>query len=160
MQLRPVADKHQRGGHGRFGIANDVHAMGMRGAGVKQRAVGRARDSGGYRDAVLQDLPSAYWRFDELTGTVAVDSSGNAHDLTLTGGYSLGVAATDDGDTAIGFGRGAAQLGYGLLGGAFSLEAWVRAAGTVSGTIIGQWDTLDRGVALDSSSARAHGSTR
>jgi hypothetical protein len=48
-----------------------------------------------YREAVLTSGPVAYWRLDELTGTLAADSAGHASgpfDMTYTGGANLGQA--------------------------------------------------------------------
>src|SRR5579884_2767042 len=45
-----------------------------------------------YRDSVLADLPWAYWQFGELSGTTALDSSGNHRDATYVNGPTLGVS--------------------------------------------------------------------
>jgi len=45
-----------------------------------------------YRNAVLADNPVAYWEFDELVGSTAVDSA-NSNDATFTGSLGLGSAS-------------------------------------------------------------------
>ena len=59
-----------------------------------------------YRASVLADHPVAYWRLDEETGTVMVDTSGNGNDGAYAGAVTLGQpgALASDGDTAVGFG--------------------------------------------------------
>ena len=53
-------------------------------------AESEAGAAGGYPGQVLADAPLAYWRFDEHTGTTAVDSSGHGNDATYEGGITLG----------------------------------------------------------------------
>ncbi|MCH9693841.1 MAG: hypothetical protein K0U72_04970 [Gammaproteobacteria bacterium] len=48
---------------------------------------------GDYSAKILADNPVAYWRLGETSGTTAADSSGNSHDLTYTGTYTLGQPA-------------------------------------------------------------------
>ncbi len=43
-----------------------------------------------YADAVLSDSPSAFYRFEEASGTTAADSSGNGHDGIYAGSPTLG----------------------------------------------------------------------
>jgi hypothetical protein len=43
-----------------------------------------------YQDEVLADNPVAYYRFEETTGTTAIDSSGNGNDGTYNNGVTLG----------------------------------------------------------------------
>lgn len=42
---------------------------------------------------IINDGAAGYWKFDEKTGTVAADASGNGHSGTYTGGITLGSAA-------------------------------------------------------------------
>ena len=86
----------------------------------------------GYPGQVLTDAPLAYWRFDELTGTTAADSSGHGNDATYTGGITLGAsgAIAGDGDTAATFdgltGFVTAGDRFAFAGQTpFSIEAWV-----------------------------------
>ncbi len=64
-------------------------------------------DPGGvanYRTEVLADSPQVNWRLDELSGTTAVDSSGNGEDGTYVNGPTLGqpsLLATGDGTAII-----------------------------------------------------------
>ena len=53
-----------------------------------------------FESAVLADLPIAYWRFGETDTTTAMDSSGNGHHGTYTGGVTLGQPGIGGGDTA------------------------------------------------------------
>ena len=57
---------------------------------------------GSYRQSVLQDGPLAYWRFEEATGTVAVDETGNDRDGTYAG-PALGTAGAYSGSLAPSF---------------------------------------------------------
>lgn len=47
---------------------------------------------GGYTATATVQVgnPLAYWKFDEISGSTAADSSGNNHPATLNGGYSRG----------------------------------------------------------------------
>jgi RHS repeat-associated protein len=58
-----------------------------------------------YRNVILADQPSAYWRFDETNGTTAADSSGNGLDATYSSGITLGSSGglTNDPDSAATF---------------------------------------------------------
>jgi hypothetical protein len=86
----------------------------------------------GYPGQVLADAPLAYWRFDELTGTTAADSSGHGNDATYQGGITLGApgAIGGDDDTAATFdgvsGLVTAGVRFAFAGQTpFSIEAWV-----------------------------------
>lgn len=82
-----------------------------------------------YADAVLADQPLAYWRLNETSGTVAVDSAGD-HDGLLKGGVKLGEpGALSESDPAMYF-DGTTYVDVGdeldLAGGqTFTIEAWV-----------------------------------
>lgn len=56
-----------------------------------------------YASTVLSDMPLAYWRLDETSGTVAHDLTGNGNDAQYTGGVTLGSAGAiiGDPDTAV-----------------------------------------------------------
>ncbi|MFO0589421.1 MAG: LamG-like jellyroll fold domain-containing protein [Polyangiaceae bacterium] len=79
------------------------------------------------------DVPTglnAYYRFDESTGSLAADSSGNGANGTLTGGYSrtpgaLGNAAQLDGTT------GYVDIPNTSLTGDFTFATWVKLSGTI-----------------------------
>jgi hypothetical protein len=45
-----------------------------------------------YSQLVLADRPVGYWRLNETSGTTAADSSGNGHDGTYNGGFTLNQA--------------------------------------------------------------------
>jgi hypothetical protein len=85
-----------------------------------------------YAQEVLLDHPLAYWRFDDKSGTTAVDSSGNGNNGTYVGGVTLGAqgAIVDDPGTSVTFDGLTAWMTAGDLF-AFvgtapcSFEAWV-----------------------------------
>lgn len=52
-----------------------------------------------YRDAVLADLPAAYYRMDDTTGTL-LDGSGNGRNGTYSGGYTQAQASLLAGGTS------------------------------------------------------------
>ena len=88
----------------------------------------------GYAAQVLADAPVAYWRFDELSGTTAKDSSGHGNDAAYQGGIVLGVpgAIAGDPDTAASFDGVTGFVTAGNLfefpaQAPFSIEVWVRA---------------------------------
>lgn len=53
-----------------------------------------------YADMVLNHNPELYWRMGELTGTTAVDSSGNGNDGTYNSGVTLGQPGAIAGDSS------------------------------------------------------------
>jgi hypothetical protein len=85
--------------------------------------------AGPYYTAVIADSPLGYWRLNETSGTVAVDSSGNGRDGTYNGGVTLAAAgALAEGNVAAAFDgtNDYVQL-PGSWGGlpAMTFEAWV-----------------------------------
>lgn len=91
-----------------------------------------------YSAAVLTDAPVAYYRLGEASGTVMVDSSGNARDGTYLAAFTLGQtgALTGDPNTAVAFaGNGADDgadapaflTGYPNSRTSLSLELWIKA---------------------------------
>ncbi len=96
-----------------------------------------------YDTVVLGDNPIAYWRFDETSGTAAADATGNLHDGTYLGGYTLaqpsahanlGTAALF---TAASFGRvrvpDSAAFDIGTSN--YTIEAWYNTNTTSRGDI-------------------------
>lgn len=96
-----------------------------------------------YSDLILADGAVAYWRFGEISGTVAADEVGSKN-MTYVGSPTLaapGLLVSDD-DTAVGL-NGSAQYIRGTAGGltsvlngapAITFEAWVNLdAAPVSG---------------------------
>ncbi len=84
------------------------------------------------RATVLADQPVAYYRFDETSGTVALDSSANEHHGTYAGSHMLGQpgAQLDDPNPSVllkpqGTGGVLAPSSLDPWGADFSLEAWV-----------------------------------
>src|SRR5207249_1338749 len=47
-----------------------------------------------YRDAILNDSPSAYYRLNEASGATASDASGNSNAGAIAGGVVLGAAGS------------------------------------------------------------------
>lgn len=86
-----------------------------------------------YAEAVLADSPLLYYRFDESSGSVALDSSGNGTNATYsTAGVSLGQTALtlDDAGHSVQFadaGTGQVAGSYFLPPGAYTLEGWIKA---------------------------------
>jgi hypothetical protein len=85
-----------------------------------------------YDQEVMMDAPLAFWRFDETTGTTALDSSGNGHDGMYVGGFLLGQpgAITGDPGKSVSFDGMTAWMTAGNvleLAGATpcSFEAWI-----------------------------------
>ncbi len=107
---------------------------------------------GGYPNVILADNPIAYWRFGELTGTVALDIAGNAYNGTyvdcllgqsplITSDYSVkGNGTTSYVDV------GAVAPLYSLTS-SFSFECWFRPASISSGAL-GIWSSGIYGFAL------------
>lgn len=84
---------------------------------------------GSYPNEVIADSPFAYYRLGELSGTTAIDSSGNGNNGTYTNGVVLGEAGAiqDDPNTAIQFNAATGSfvaLPTIALDGDFTLEAW------------------------------------
>lgn len=59
-----------------------------------------------YEDAVLASVPVGYWKLDEVAGSAMVDSSGNGHNGTFNGSYTLGQAPAVVGGHAVAFAAG------------------------------------------------------
>ncbi len=87
-----------------------------------------------YFQVVAMDMPQAYWRLDEPSGsTTAHDATGNGHDGTYVGGVALGAggAIANDQDTAASFdgtsGYVDVKNAFQFAGmTAFTLEAWLK----------------------------------
>ena len=89
--------------------------------------------SSAYRAAVLTDMPLAYWRLGETSGTVAHDETGNGHDGAYVGACQLGVqgALVGDPDPALQLDGASCVVDVGdnfdfagLV--PFTLEAWAK----------------------------------
>lgn len=86
----------------------------------------------GYRDSVLVDSPIGYWRLGETSGTTAVDETGNGHDATLSGSYTLGtdsLIASDTANKSITFSSSTGKATASALGVSYtqwSIEAWIK----------------------------------
>jgi hypothetical protein len=88
-----------------------------------------------YAQLVLSDMPLAYYRLDEASGSTVHDLSGNGNDATYVGGVTPGApgAVAGDPDTAATFDGSTGYIDAGNIfafpgNDPFSLEAWVRAA--------------------------------
>src|SRR4051812_44757237 len=86
-----------------------------------------------YVRTILDDLPLAYWRLGELSGTSAADSSGNAHNGTYAGTFGLGQAGgvACDNDPAAKFDGSTSWVSIPALGRLtqWTIEAWVKLNG-------------------------------
>lgn len=110
-----------------------------------------------YESVILNDVPLAYWRLGESSGTTAADSSGNGNDGVYENSPTLGVpgALLTDSDTAVTFAQASSQYissSYaGVTGsGARSIEAWVKTTDTrfFDGGCIISWGTWLSGQAF------------
>jgi hypothetical protein len=86
-----------------------------------------------YFQVVAADMPLAYYRLDEASGTTAHDVTGHGNDGTYTGGYTLGVpgAIANDADTAASFDGNTGYVdvknAFAFAGKVpFTLEAWLK----------------------------------
>jgi len=89
-----------------------------------------------YDLAVLALNPVAYYTFSNLTGTTISDVTGNGHDGTISGGYTLGVAGPLAGATGATFnGSDAVVVVPGVWGGtpAITVIAWYQTVPGVTG---------------------------
>lgn len=103
-----------------------------------------------YRDEIVADGPTGYWRFGETSGTVAADETANAVRGTYQNGVVLGVpgalatdpnaaARFDGGNDKVTFGDPASGiLDFGTED--FSVEAWVKTSVNDERAIIGKRD--------------------
>ena len=85
----------------------------------------------GYKNAVTNDSPVAYYRLDDASRAPSVaDSSGHGNSASWSGGATTGVAgATNDGDTSMSFDGSSGEVDTAYLQNgvtAFSVEAWVK----------------------------------
>ena len=85
-------------------------------------------NSSAYSAAVLADAPKAYWRVSEVSGTVAVDATGNGADGTYAGTVELRAPSlVSGGDTSMGINtQGAGYLTAPAMVGVSltAVEAW------------------------------------
>jgi glucose/arabinose dehydrogenase len=87
--------------------------------------------------------PTATYRFDEASGTTAVDATGNGHSAVYVNGPALGQSGALAAGTAVGL-NGVNQYvslpaaPFGQYGGPLSFETWFNAPPGASGTLLGQ----------------------
>lgn len=100
-----------------------------------------------YAKAVLGNDPSTYWRFDESSGTTALDLSGNGDNATYgSGSVHNSTGAIDDGvaDGSVGITGNANSVVVGQeqqsSPAAFSIEAWFKTS-QAAGKIVGFGDS-------------------
>jgi hypothetical protein len=116
-----------------FDAQQDSAEEGSADSGVDSTPPSEAGEAGiTYAQVVLSDNPLAYWRFDETSGTTAIDSSGNGNTGTYVGGVTLGKPGAIVGDpgTSVGFDGTTAWMNAGdvfaFIGNTpCSFEAWV-----------------------------------
>jgi len=123
---------------GAMDAAADTHVADADAASVDAEASADAppdAPSSVYRAAVLADLPLAYWRLGETSGTVARDETGHGHDGAYTGAFTRGTpgALAGDPDTAVTLDGVTGEVDVGdnfdFAGQVpFSFEAWVKPA--------------------------------
>lgn len=98
-----------------------------------------------YADTALVYEPVGYWRLGEATGASAADISGEEHDGTYTGGFTMGVTGPlADGSKAVLFNG---TTGYVVLGdildppagSSISVTAWIKTSSSASQTIACRW---------------------
>lgn len=123
-----------------------MSAVASSSAGTGGSAAGGAGGGCSYPAEVMSDTPLAYWRLDETTTPVAVDSSGHGHDGSYLAGVTpglpgaIGTAAHFDGNGAV-----AVDDNFDFPGNApFSLEAWYRPDAMAVGAIFSKlsWDGM------------------
>lgn len=93
-----------------------------------------------YGAAVFADQPWAYWRLDEATGDLAVDSSGQAHHASYQQGVGRGAAGIVDGNAGATFdgSNDVVVASDAVIGpNTYSAEAWFKTSTTTGGKIIG-----------------------
>lgn len=103
-------------------------------------ALAPAAGASPYSDAVLAKNPYAYWRLNEVTGSVVLDSSGNNRHGSYLNSPTLGQpgALAGAGNSAVRFNAGSFQnmTFPHIFGGPtwtnFTVEAWVNIAGTTN----------------------------
>lgn len=109
-----------------------------------------------YRDAVLADIPLGYWRLGEASGSIAADSSGNAHDANYVS-CSQGASSlvnNNDGDLAVSGDGSTSQITVGAVAALYGLsrnctiEAWLKPNFTAIGQASGIWSSGLGGIAL------------
>lgn len=106
-----------------------------------------------YARAVLKDGPVGYWRLGEAIGTLAADSSGNAHDGTYVNSPTLGVAGALSNVTNTAITLASASSQHVTMGdvtafefaGAFTVEFWAKAANSVNAIAVSKALASTRG---------------
>jgi hypothetical protein len=124
---------------------------------------------GSYRDAVLADSPSLYWRLDEAAAGAVADSSGHGATGSYRSGLTYGAtgALAGDPDTAV-TSPGTSGIAYANASTAgpttYSLEVWFRSTSTSGGKLIGLEDVqvgwgsrIDRQLYLTNAGRIAYG---
>jgi len=105
-----------------------------------------AQGTSAYRDQVLADQPSGYWRLDEPSGTVAFDQTMNNNRGAISKGVSPGFSgATGDTDTSMLFDGTHGEIEVPTstnlqMSGSVTVEAWIKPTSNQSGqvTILGK----------------------
>jgi hypothetical protein len=105
--------------------------------GLLEKVAGRPRrvlsvPKSPYAEAVLTSKPIAYWRLDEIEGSVAVDSSGHNRPATLEGNYALflpgpklpGLSVPGQVDRSVYLAGGRLKAPFYRLPVSYTLEMW------------------------------------
>jgi Concanavalin A-like lectin/glucanases superfamily len=92
-----------------------------------------------YDTTILADTPVGYWPLNEISSTIAYDTTGNGHNGVYTGGFTLGQTGIGDGDYSVLLDG---STGYIDIPGsvdfqpaALSIEFWSKVANTTSGQL-------------------------
>lgn len=93
-------------------------------------------------NAITDDGPGVYYRLNEVSGTTAVDSSGNGRDGRYRGSVTLGATSpcVRDGGSAVTLDGSTGYLGYATalnVTGSYSLELWFKTTTTSGGRLLG-----------------------
>ncbi len=102
-----------------------------------------------FEEEILADNPLGYWRFNEVTGNIAYDISGNNHHGTYTASVTKsqggGIA---DGDTAIGVnGANGSMNAPVAIGATVTIEVWAQTTSVATTPML--WRTGPNGVGPD-----------
>ena len=101
----------------------------------------------GYEASVMAKAPAAFYKFEETSGTVIADSSGNGRTGTLLSGAGLvyGVSGHDNKAFTFSGNNRISITPLSFPAGAFSISAWVQTPVPTNGA----WKTLTRGTTTD-----------
>jgi hypothetical protein len=102
---------------------------------------------GSILDPIWQGL-NAYWKLEEATGAIRVDSTGNGNHLTDMGANITQVSGIIGNAASSAGGSSCLEVGDSAFVGAgpgvsFSLSIWIKSSGTANAAIAGKWASTD-----------------